>query len=378
MTPAARNAAAIEVIDAILGGVATEKALLSWSRRSRFAGSKDRAAVRDIVFAAARRRASAAAMGGEMSGRGIVRGLMAQEGIPDGAVFGAGGHAPPAWPDAPPRRAYASLDRADRLDMQPWVLSILDDSFGRQATDIAMELRERAPVWLRVNAARATPGDVIAHLAADGIEAMPDARAPHALRIIGTPRGLVTHPALADGLAEFQDLSAQMACDALGDVAGLRVLDFCAGGGGKALALAARGARVTAHDADPARMNDLIPRARRAGAAIEIATDIRTLPRTFDLVVCDVPCSGSGAWRRSVESKWRLTPDALTSLRGVQDEIVGRARHFLAPGGRLVHMTCSLLPIETQLEIDGLLAEHEATVLNPLNASDGFSWRIHV
>src|SRR5690606_20696234 len=149
------------------------------------------------------------------------------------------------------------------------------------------------------------------------------------------------------GLVELQDLSPQRAVAALGDLSGATVLDYCAGGGGKALALAAQGAgRVVAHDAKPARMADLPARAERGGAAIELAAGAGARPVRFVLVVADVPCSGSGTWARDPDARWRLGPGDLAQLAGVQAEILDAARACLHPGGRLAYMTCSVLRAE--------------------------------
>src|SRR5699024_9729900 len=134
---------------------------------------------------------------------------------------------------------------------------------------------------------------------------------------------------------------------ALGDPAGLSVLDYCAGGGGKALALAGLGAgAIAAHDADPGRMRDLLARARRAGAHITMAIGA---PRGhFDLVISDVPCSGSGTWARDPDGKWRLDEGRLKHLNGLQDSILHSAAHHVGPAGRLAYMTCSVLRAENE------------------------------
>jgi 16S rRNA (cytosine967-C5)-methyltransferase len=182
------------------------------------------------------------------------------------------------------------------------------------------------------------------------------------------------------GLVELQDLSAQRAVAAVDWPAEGRILDYCAGGGGKALAIADRtGARVLAHDALPQRMADLPVRAARAGVAIdriEGAELARHGP--FDAVLCDVPCSGSGTWRRDPEAKWRLTPDRLDALLRMQADILDAAALRVRPGGRLVYMTCSLLRSEDEDQVARFLARSAGWSLagmqvdTPLTASDGF------
>jgi 16S rRNA (cytosine967-C5)-methyltransferase len=153
------------------------------------------------------------------------------------------------------------------------------------------------------------------------------------------------------------------------------VLDYCAGGGGKALALAARGAAVTAHDADPGRMRDLPARAARAGARVEIEA---APAGAFDLVLCDAPCSGSGTWRRAPEAKWRLTPERLAALTELQAQILDQAAPLVAPGGALAYATCSLLEAENGAQTADFLARHPGWQLEnerrltPLEGGDGF------
>ena len=242
---------------------------------------------------------------------------------------------------------------------------------------MAEALRDCAPVWLRANLARATPEAARAALAAEGIEAEPDPRCATALRVTAGGRRIQSSAAYRDGLVELQDLSPQMACAALEVGPGTTVLDFCAGGGGKSLALAARGARVTAWDAAPARMRDLPPRATRAGVRITVAEPAGPAG-LFDLVVTDVPCSGSGTWRRTPDAKWRLSPGDLAQLTRTQAEILARAATHVRPGGTLAYMTCSLLARENEEQVARFVAQHpgfrpqEAVTWTPLTASDGF------
>ncbi len=164
------------------------------------------------------------------------------------------------------------------------------------------------------------------------------------------------------------------------DWPGGRILDYCAGGGGKALAIAdACAAQVLAHDALPRRMADLPARAERAGVHIPIlaASGLVSAGR-FEAVLCDVPCSGSGTWRRDPEAKWRLNPTRLAELEQVQAAILDEAAPLLLPGGRIVYMTCSLFRGENEAQVDAFLMRHPgwrldgAGIDTPLSASDGF------
>ena len=372
MTPAARAAAAIAVLDRALAGVPVEQALLGWSRASRYAGSGDRAAVRDLVFDALRRRRSRAARGGSDTGRGLILGWCREAGRDPATIFGAGAHAPEALTAA--EAASGRDPTADEAtDLPDWLLPPLRRSLGDEFQKVAEAFGDRAPVWLRVNRLRATPEAARAALLAEGIDAIPRPGWSEALRVQTGARGIARSRAYLVGLVELQDLSPQLAVAALGDVRGLRTLDLCAGGGGKALALMAAGAQVQAHDIDPGRMADLPARARRAGAQVVIAP-----PRgTYDLVVVDAPCSGSGTWRRDPAGRWRLTPEKLRAVQAAQRQILADATPLVAPGGRLAYMTCSLLDDENGnqinwLEDGGALTEISRHHFGPLRESDGF------
>lgn len=376
MTPAARAAAAIQILDAILRGEPAEAQLTRWARASRFAGSGDRAAVRDLVYDTLRRRRSRAALGGGDNGRGLILGALREAGADPATIFTGEGHAP-----APLTSAEAAGGRAptpaETADLPDWIAQALSADLGPEFPAVAEALRDRAPVWLRMNLARGTRESARAALAAEGIEAEPDPRCATALRVTAGERRLQSSAAYREGLVELQDLSPQMACAALEVGPGTTALDYCAGGGGKSLALAAHGARVTAWDAAPARMRDLPARAARAGVRITAAgTDG---PRgQFDLVVTDVPCSGSGTWRRTPDAKWRLSSEDLAQVTRTQAEILRRAAAHVRPGGTLAYMTCSLLARENQEQVDGFVAKHpvfrlqEAVTWTPLTASDGF------
>ena len=375
MTPGARVAAAIGVIDAVLAGAPAERALIAWARGARYAGSGDRAAVRDLVFAALRRLRSSAARGGGMTGRAVLWGLLAEDGAPD-ALFDGAGHAPDPMTGAE-RAAMREPTPDEALDMPDWLLPELRRSLGGRIEAICALMRERAPVHLRANAARGTRDELMLALADDGIEARPHALSPTALEVAEGARALRFSAVLADGRAELQDAASQAVADEVPLRPGARVLDWCAGGGGKALSLAARsGGPVWAHDAEARRMADLPVRAARAGA------DVRILPpgRTgggWDVILVDAPCSGTGAWRRAPEARWRLTAARLVELAAVQGAILDAAAAALAPGGALVYATCSMLRAENEDVVTAFAGRSGMEVvrarnLTPLDGADGF------
>lgn len=383
MTPGARAAAAIEILDRIAAGAAAEQSLTTWARGSRFAGSADRAAIRDIVYDVLRCRRSSAALGGGETGRALVLGWVRRQGADPDSLFTGEGHAPArlSAEEAAPAPDPAGLPEGVRLDLPDWLLPALRQSLGVSLVPVAQLLQTRAPVGLRVNRAKATQAGAEAALQADGIESVAHPLATTARIVTANPRRVKGGGAYRDGLVELQDPASQAVVEALLPLPkGARVLDLCAGGGGKALALAAAGADVTAHDADPGRMRDLPERARRAGVAIaRLDGDAVLSDAPWDLVLADAPCSGSGAWRRQPEARWRLTGDGLAALMRVQSEILDRAAALVAPGGRLAYATCSLLDGENGDQVSGFLGRAgggwrllSERSFSPLEGGDGF------
>jgi 16S rRNA (cytosine967-C5)-methyltransferase len=377
MTPAARIAAAIGVLDQWLGGEPAERALTNWGRANRFAGSGDRAAIRDHVFDAIRCRRSFAARGGAETGRGLMIGALREAGVDPGTLFTGEGYAPAPLTEAEGVDPGPSDEALVAFDCPEWLAPRLRAALGDRFAQVMALLRTRAPVFLRVNVARATVEEAVASLTGEGIVAVPHPLSPTALEVTENARRVKSAAAFREGLVELQDAASQAVVDALLPMApGARVLDYCAGGGGKALALAAHGARVTAHDADPRRMADLPERARRAGARIDVAE--RLGRERFDLVLVDAPCSGSGAWRRQPEAKWRLDEARLAALTALQGEVLRAAARHVAPGGTLAYATCSLLEDENGAVVDAFLAETPRFVrlaerrLTPIDGGDGF------
>ncbi|MCG7492617.1 RsmB/NOP family class I SAM-dependent RNA methyltransferase [Thalassobius sp. Cn5-15] len=377
MTPAARYGAAIEILDQILGGAPAEKALTTWARRSRFAGSKDRAAIRDHVFDILRRKRSVAVVGGAETGRAMVLGLLRQEGVDPAEVFSGEGHAPSALSEAE-QAAGQPAEGGAALDLPEALLPMFRDSLGDDLGAYAEALRHRAPVMLRVNSRKLNRAAAITKLAAEGITAEVSEAAPNALHVIDGVRKINNSNAYRDGLVELQDGASQAVADALPLEDGQKVLDMCAGGGGKSLALAARAkARFMAYDANAQRLRDLPERARRASARIEVCQNPEGAA-PFDLILCDVPCSGSGSWRRAPEGKWRMNPEKLHDLTQLQGQILRRAAGMVADGGTLAYATCSVLKRENDDIVRDFLAENRQFSLNqelhwlPASQGDGF------
>ncbi|MFO7853701.1 MAG: RsmB/NOP family class I SAM-dependent RNA methyltransferase, partial [Paracoccaceae bacterium] len=265
-----------------------------------------------------------------------------------------------------------------RLDLPDWLVEPMRAGLGPGGDAAILALGARAPTDLRVNRRRATPEAARARLAEDGVETEPGPLSPLCLRVTAGARRLRGARVWLEGWVELQDAASQAAALFAEARPGERALDFCAGGGGKALALAAEGAEVTAHDADPGRMADLPARAARAGARIRRAE--RAPDGAFPLVFVDAPCSGSGAWRRNPDAKWALTPARLAELGGIQGAVLAAAARRVEAGGRLIYATCSLLEAENGEAVARFLSAPagaafraaEALRLDPRDGGDGF------
>ena len=377
MTPGARVAAAIEILDMIHDGQAVEKSLTAWARRSRFAGSKDRAAVRDHVFDTVRNWRADAVRGGSGTGRGRMIGRLRALNMDIDALFHGEGHSPEPLTDEEKVAGQGPTEQADVWNMPDWILPELERSLGESAADTAVMLQSRAPITLRVNLGKCNISQAAADLAEIGVETQANPVCSTALTITAGERKLRNSPAYLEGWVELQDASSQAIVADLPEAE--QVLDYCAGGGGKALALAAQGRKVIAHDINFDRMMDIPARAERAGTSIKLlATDMIEAEGLFDLVLVDAPCSGSGAWRRSPEGKWALTEERLAELTVVQDSILDETVQYVSQGGALVFGTCSVFKCENEDRISAFLARHSGwkcvkqTRLDVSEMADGF------
>ncbi len=376
MLAAARVSAAMEVLDRALGGMSLDTALTAWGRSHRFAGSTDRAAIRDLVFDGWRCKRSYAALGGAETGRGLMLGRLRTLGQDEEReVFTGVGHAP-----APVTAADLRCDPTGlaALDCPDWLGPRLQHSLGARFAPVLQAMQHRAPVFLRVNLARISRDAAMELLAADDIATAAHPLAETSLEVLTPTRKIMTTKAYLSGLLELQDVASQAV---IGDIplqAGQKVLDYCAGGGGKALALAARlPVQIWAHDADLSRMRDIPERAERAGATITIVADpAKQAP--YDLVLVDAPCSGSGSWRRDPQGKWSLTEARLADLTSLQAQILDKAAPLTGQGGLLAYATCSLLAEENEVQMDQFLTRSPGWQhlsdrhLTPLDGGDGF------
>lgn len=388
MTPAARTQAAIELVGMVeqsftTPGRSADQIIRTYFKARRYAGSGDRGQVTEQVFSVLRRRAewiwrlgdavtptprllvaAAIAAGGGLDPSAVAR-------LFDGSDYG------PAVLSAEEVTSLAQL--GDQPSVAPpawvqgnfpeWLLPHLDSRFGADLGPEMAALNGRAPLDLRANTLKGRRQKGLEALAADGVAAAPTALSPLGLRVTGRSR-ITGLDAYTRGLVDIQDEGSQVASLLADARPGMQVVDLCAGAGGKTLALAAamenRG-QIYAVDDDRRRLRQMEPRLLRAGARnVQIrhcdAIDPDTLADLdwfIDRVVVDAPCTGTGAWRRNPDAKWRLTPDMLARHIARQDRLLDRAAGLVKPGGRLVYVTCSLLPDENEERIDAFLNRNQ-------------------
>jgi 16S rRNA (cytosine967-C5)-methyltransferase len=379
MIPAARIAAAIEVLaDIEARRRPAADALKDWGLARRFAGSGDRAAIAGLVYDALRRKASSAWIMGEASPRAATLGALKQlRGLGEeeiAALFTGEGHAPAPLSEAERERLrtgdISGAPAHVQGDFPEWLAAAFAESFGEAAIEEGRALANRAPVDLRVNTLKTDRGRALAALAHLGAIATPFS--PIGLRVAiradGRGPALSAEPAYVKGLVEVQDEGSQLAALLSGAAPGMQALDFCAGAGGKTLALAgmmANQGQIYASDPDGRRLAPIFERLARSGARnIQVraprgARDVLAdLVGRCDLVLIDAPCSGSGAWRRSPDAKWRMRPGALEQRIKDQIESLENAARFVRPGGRLIYVTCSLLKAENEDRVAAFLESH--------------------
>jgi 16S rRNA (cytosine967-C5)-methyltransferase len=360
MIPAARVQAAIELLDVIIPaargkGAPADRIIAEYFRARRYAGSKDRRAVRDLVYQAIRLCGPVPA-----SGRAAML-AVAEQDAAIAALFDGSPHGP-----AP----KAEGEKAATTGLAPkWLAAALRAS-GLGGPEIAA-LLDRAPLDIRVNALKADRATITLPEVGEPLAA------PQALRFASGTQ-VEAWEAFTEGLIEVQDLGSQLIIDGLPVHPGDTIIDLCAGGGGKTLALAARlgnAASIIAADTDKRRLGNLAPRAARSGAAVDQIVlldptrEMRALGNwagKADHVLVDAPCSGSGTWRRSPEGRWRLDPAELKRLNALQDHVLQVGSYLVRPGGTLAFVTCSVLDSEGTDRITAFLARHPGWQAEPL------------
>jgi len=375
---AGRLAAAIDVLTQIdERHRPVRMALKNWGEAARYAGSKDRAFVSGLVLDVLRRRRSLGWRMGDDSLRAAALGALKfvwdwpLERIAEAA--GEEPHGPGPLTDAERAALESPRDLADapepiRGDYPDWLDDSMARAFGVARAEEGAGLSERAPVDLRVNLLKSDPErtlKALTSLAAEPVDLLPTALRMPALDPMTRSGAVETIPQFSKGWFEVQDLGSQIAATAAGEVKGKQVLDLCAGGGGKTLALASamgNSGQIYAYDSDARRLADTIRRGDRAGVRnLQVRSPVNPEPLKglegkMDVVFIDAPCTGTGSWRRHPDTKWRLTPETLEKRMADQDAVLDSGGTYVKPGGRMVYVTCSVLPQEDEDRVAAFLA----------------------
>lgn len=401
MTPGARIRTATEILDTLLRtGEPADRYLKGWGAKNRYAGSKDRRFLRELTYDALRHRASYAQAMGDDDARSLTLAsarwghAMTAADI-EAACTGQGHNAAPLSDTE--KSALAASEPPQTIEWPAWALDEL--RAGREADDadaLAAALNDVAPLDLRVNAAKAKRDEVLNALEAVGFPARPAPFSPLGIRIKRTAgemegqnvRGL---PLFRDGRIEVQDEGSQLVSLLAGAQPGTQVVELCAGGGGKTLVLGAAlegKGQLYACDTDDKRLQAGQTRVKRAGlhvvqpksitpwdpASGGADPDLEDLQGKADLVYLDVPCSGSGAWRRQPGGKWALTGERLEEFTAMQAAILRRGARLVKPGGRLIYVTCSVFERENAAQLRAFLQQTDEFALTPAQEL----WESHI
>jgi 16S rRNA (cytosine967-C5)-methyltransferase len=393
MTPGGRIAAAIEILDLVHAQKAPADRLANdYFRARRFIGAKDRTAVSALVYGVLRKRAQlewwlarvregSARVPFAANGRSWA---LAHLAVVDGWAADRIAHAFSGERyDPPPLKAHEeasvgalagrSLDHPKQPDwvkfnLPPWAAERFVARFGERARAEMAAMGEEAPLDIRANLLKTTREDARRALKEAGIVASPTKLSPWGLRVDERANLMASAPYKA-GLVEVQDEGSQMVALAVAAEPGMRVCDFCAGAGGKTLALAAamdNKGQIVACDTSTKRLEGATVRLRRAGAhnverrALENERDpwVKKHKGAFDRVLVDAPCTGTGTWRRNPDARWTLAKAEIAELTAKQARILDSAARLVKPGGRLIYATCSILPEENEAQADAFLAGH--------------------
>jgi 16S rRNA (cytosine967-C5)-methyltransferase len=383
MRPGARQQAAIEILSTLENQRRpAADAVKDWMLSHRFAGSKDRAEIGDLVFGALRWKQSSAWRMGDDTPRAWVWGALRWGFGREAEWIEQSCYNDPHAPSPPTEAeraalAGASLDGAPAHvlgDYPEWLDESFARAFGEGRADEGAALSVPASLDLRANTLKADRGKLIAALGESpklNEPPSPTPYAPDGVRIPwaqGRTFPWATEQSFVKGWFEVQDEGSQLAALLSGAAPGMQIADVCAGGGGKTLALAAlmqNKGQIFAHDVDGRRLAPLKERLDRAGVRnAQIRAPMRTkdaledLRERMDIVFVDAPCTGSGTWRRSPDSKWRLRPNALAKRSEEQQQALALAAPLVKPGGRLIYVTCSVLPEENEDAVGAFLAAY--------------------
>lgn len=392
MTPAGQLAAAIDLLDLTERDPRPADAVANhFFRTRRFIGGGDRRAISALVWGVLRTRRHLGWWLDYCHAPQTPRLLLAVQALFSGqtpnkiaTAFVAGRYGPPPLEHAEmavlDKLSTRTLEHPDmpeavKFEVPDWILPRLRAQFGPTLAAEMQAMNEPAPLDLRVNLLKTDLPTAMRALAAEGLMAQPTLYSPWGLRL-KSRQSVTSGKAFQDGLVEIQDEGSQLIALALDAQPGMRVVDFCAGAGGKTLAIAmgmGNKGHIVACDVSETRLDGAIKRLRRAGVHnaerhLLAAGDkwVKRQAEKFDRVLVDAPCTGTGTWRRNPDARTRLTAQDLDELVAKQAEILDQAQRLVKPGGKLVYATCSVLADENEAQIDKFLARQPGFALLPL------------
>jgi 16S rRNA (cytosine967-C5)-methyltransferase len=394
MTPAGQLAAAIDLLADIEADARPADAVAnSFFRNRRFIGAGDRREVSTLVWGVLRARRHLGWWLEHFGAEPTPRLLLAAQGLFTGMslnkialAFTAGRYGPPPLTEAETivlekfaghTLEHPNMPDAVKFEIPDWILPRFAAQFGPALRAEMDALAQPAPLDLRVNALKSTREDAIAALRAERLDARPTPYSPWGLRL-ASRQSITQGAAFRDGIVEIQDEGSQLVALLVDAKPGMRVADFCAGAGGKTLAIAMtmeNKGHIVACDVSAARLDGAIKRLRRAGVhnaerhLLEPGDKwVKRQEQKYDRVLIDAPCTGTGTWRRNPDARLRLTENDLAEILPKQAMILDQAQKLVKQGGRLIYATCSLLSEENEMQIAGFLARHPNFSRVPLAA----------
>ena len=356
MTPAAQVFSASQILQEILNGKRANSSLQQWSKRNRYAGSKDRRAIRDFVYDSLRiKRSALSKIMAPHSGRNWAVGVLLEANEDLEKYFNDETYASPRLTEEEKFAIQKAKEYTNPPDVEfnvpAFLWPIWTADLGSEAVTIAKTLCQRAPAFLRVNIRKTTIEKAQKILSGDGIQTVQHPSVITALRVTDGQNKIKNCAAYKNGLVEIQDASSQASVIDVPRDNKLKILDYCCGSGGKSLALDAwTNGKIFAHDVYSDRTFDLKTRAKRSNANITKIS--KPIKERFDVIFCDVPCSGSGSWRRDPDGKWKLNANSWLNLLNTQIEVLNEAKELLKKDGILIYATCSVLLSENYKQLE--------------------------
>ena len=372
----------IEILDTYLNEAKIDFVLRKWAIKHRFAGSSDRRKIKDIIFDIIRQKKSCEHVGGGFSGRNLLIGYLKLKGTELSSVFDNSKFGPEELTikEQNINVDFSNLSNIYELDFPSWLIPILRRSLLNEFSNVVKTLRNRSHIQLRVNLKKISRLNVMKKLQKNNIECEINELCSTALNVLNGAQYILTSSCFENGFVELQDAGSQLVSELIEINYNDKVLDMCAGAGGKSLAIscgAELDATYFAWDINFDRMKDIDARSKRAGVKIEKVIKLSS-KSVYNKIIIDAPCSGSGSWRRDPEGKWRLDEDILDNYVKTQKELILKGLKLLAPRGQILYITCSILDIENDKLIDDLISSVlslklvRSISLVPSSKSDGF------